>query len=238
MVAMKPISDEAAATRPRALIASGAGRYADPWHPYGETSACLADVLRGDGWEVEVIPDPDAALASLDGVDLLVVNAGDPWRGPDAARGADSAGEAGFAAALDRGIGLIAAHSALSSLRDYPAWRRAVGGEWVEGRSWHPPIGDATVRIVDRAHDIARRDVVVFDERYTDLVTDAGVEVLAVHDLDGAAHPVVWANESTPGSTPVRAVASALGHESRAYESAELRELLARAARWAAHLDD
>jgi hypothetical protein len=218
---------------PVAVIASGAGRYTDPWHPYAETSEALAGILRESGWHVDVVADPDAALTALEGVDLLVVNAGDPWRNDAAARGADPAARAGLDAAIDRGIGIIAAHSALSSLRDYPAWRRVIGGAWIEGRSWHPEIGTATLRAVDDADGIVRGDIVVFDERYSDLEVDAGVRVLAVHDVDGAAHPAVWTHEG--GGT--RAVVSSLGHDARSYESAEHRALLARAARWAARRD-
>jgi len=230
------VSVESSHPAPRAVIASGAGRYADPWHPYAETSARIAEVLRSDGWRVDVVADPDRALASLDGATLLVVNAGDPWRHPDAAPSAVRESEAGLDAALDRGIGLIATHSALSSLRDYPAWRRAIGGEWETGRSWHPEIGDSVVRIVDRAHGIGDDDIDLFDEMYTDLVADAGVTVLAVHDLGGFIHPLMWTNETHPGASPVRAVVSALGHDARAYDSADLRALLARAARWAARI--
>lgn len=233
-----PHSSAGATAAPRAVIASGAGRYADPWHPYAATSTRLADILRGDGWHVEVIDDPDCALASLEGAQLLVVNAGDPWRGDNTTRGIDPAAESGLDAALDRGIGVIATHSALSSLRDYPSWRAAIGGEWEEGRSWHPEIGDATVRVVDPERSLVGEDFTIFDERYTDLVVDSGVSVLAVHDLDGVAHPVVWTNETRPGTRIVRSVVSALGHDARAYDSAGLRALLARAARWAGGVED
>ena len=38
----------------RAIILSGAGRYADPWHPYAETSARLAELAATAGYDVEV----------------------------------------------------------------------------------------------------------------------------------------------------------------------------------------
>lgn len=218
------------------MIASGAGRYADPWHPYPQTSAAIADLLRDDGWRVDVIDDPDIALTQLADVELLVVNAGDPWRNPDAEPTGDPAAEAGLAAALDRGIGVIATHSAVSTLRDYPDWIATIGGEWRNGRSWHPEIGDAAVRAVAPGDVIVPADFTAFDERYTDLVVDPAARVLAVHDLDGIEHPLVWTNETNRERMPVRAVVSALGHDSRAYESPELRAVLARAARWAAHL--
>ncbi|MBW9095754.1 ThuA domain-containing protein [Microbacterium jejuense] len=227
---------------PRVVIATGAGRYADPWHPFSATSHRIAEILRADGWDAVVDEDVDHALAHLDGVDLLVVNAGDPWRDGGAPH-ADPAAAAGLAAAIDRGIGLIGVHAALSSLRDHPAWRAAIGGEWVPGTSWHPPIGDARVRVVDAVHpvtdgllrlvpgsaEVPHFDV--FDERYSDLVVDDGARVLAVHDVDGTQHPAVWVREQ-----PTRAVVSSLGHDERAYDSPDLGVLLQRAARWAARI--
>ena len=38
----------------RAVVATGTGRYGDPWHPFPETSARVAAALRQDGWEVAV----------------------------------------------------------------------------------------------------------------------------------------------------------------------------------------
>ena len=231
MVSMDP--SQAQPASPRAVIATGTGRYGDPWHPFSETSARIAALLRDDGWDVTVDDDVDHALAHLDGFDLLVVNAGDPWRNGDTELGhhADPAADAGLTTAIARGIGIIAVHAALSTLRDHPAWRRAIGGEWEPGRSWHPPIADAHVRIVDAGHPITDRmpGIDVFDERYSDLAVDDGARVLAEHDVDGTAHPAVWIRED-----PTRAVVSSLGHDARAYDSPEHVRLLKRAARWAA----
>lgn len=231
MVSVDP--SQAQPASPRAVIATGTGRYGDPWHPFSETSARIAALLRDDGWDVTVDDDVDHALAHLDGFDLLVVNAGDPWRNGDTELGhhADPAADAGLTTAIARGIGIIAVHAALSTLRDHPAWRRAIGGEWEPGRSWHPPIADAHVRIVDAGHPITDRmpGIDVFDERYSDLAVDDGARVLAEHEVDGTAHPAVWIRED-----PTRAVVSSLGHDARAYDSPEHVRLLQRAARWAA----
>lgn len=217
-------------THPRAVIASGTGRYADPWHPHVETSEIIAELLRADGWDVE-IAEPDTALSRLEGADLLVVNAGDPWRDTEARVGADPAATAGLDAALDRGIGLLAVHSALTSLRDYPRWREAVGGEWAPGHSWHPALDDAVFTVVDAQHPIAAGATTLEaeDERYCDLIVDAGSHTLVDHELDGTRHPVIWVREQ-----PVRAVAWALGHDARSYASPSHRAMLTRAARWAA----
>lgn len=219
---------------PRALVAAGSGRYADPWHPYRDTAGLIAEVLTGDGWQVEVDDDLDRALTRLDGVDLLVVAAGDPWRNGETGFGAPS--EGALRESLARGIGILALHTALATLRDYPDWRRAIGGEWTEGRSWHPEISDAAVHVIDGTHPVTAglRDFTLYDERYTDLEVDPDVGVLAVHEWEGLAHPLVWVRE--PGSA--RVVVSALGHEERAFRSPEHRRLLRQAARWAGRVGD
>ena len=226
---------EAESSPRRAVIATGTGRYADPWHPFPATSSRIADALRADDWDVTVDDDVDHALSSLDGFDLLVVNAGDPWRegATELGHRADPAADAGLRSAIARGIGLIAVHAALSSLRDHPAWREAIGGEWQPGVSWHPPIGDARVRVVDGDHPVSGRmpHLDVFDERYSDLVVDDGARILAVHDVDGAEHAAVWVREA-----PTRAVVCSLGHDERSYDAPGHIELLQRAARWAARV--
>ena len=228
-------SAETQPERPRATIASGTGRYADPWHPFPETSARIAAALRDDDWDVTIDDDVDHALAHLDGIELLVVNAGDPWRHGDVEleHFADPAADAGLTAAIARGIGIVAVHASLSTLRDHPAWREAIGGEWEPGRSWHPPIADAHVRVVDADHPVTdgMPGIDVFDERYSDLAVDDGARVLAEHDVDGTAHAAVWVREQ-----PTRAVVSSLGHDARAYDSPELVALIQRAARWAARV--
>lgn len=219
----------------RAVIATGTGRYGDPWHPFPATSARIASALRDDGWVVDVDDDVDHALAHLDGVDLLVVNAGDPWRDGDTEleHHADPAADGGLRSAIEHGIGIIAVHAALSTLRDHPIWREAIGGAWEPGRSWHPPIADAHVRVVDDEHPVTTGapGFDVFDERYCDLAVDDGARLLAVHDVDGAAHAAVWVRDQ-----PTRAVVSTLGHDERAYDSPENIALLQRAARWAARI--
>ncbi|KRC62330.1 hypothetical protein ASE14_00295 [Agromyces sp. Root81] len=229
-----------------AIIISGTGRYGDPWHPFAETSAALAALVREAGFTVHVADDPDAALAALDDdVRLIVVNAGDP-DGPHAADAggadvatADTGGEAqasviaaaaaGLDAAIERGVGILAVHAAASSLRAYPAFERALGARWVREVSWHPPIGDAHVLVVGD-HLVAEglADFTVFDERYTGFRFLDVIEPIAEHEEGGARHPLVWAREF--GCS--RLVYDALGHDARSYESAGHRVLLARALAW------
>ncbi|GAA1465868.1 ThuA domain-containing protein [Microbacterium thalassium] len=224
---------------PCAVIAVGTGRYADPWHPFTATGDAVAALLRTDGWDVSIDADVDHALTVLAGADLLVVNAGDPWRSapgdPAPLRRAEAAATRCLDDAVARGTGILALHAATATLRDYPRFREAIGGEWVEGTSWHPPIGEATVPVDDPSHPVTSglATVTVFDELYTDVVVDPGAHVLVSHELEGRRHPLVWTREH-----PTRAVVCALGHDERAYASPDLQRLVRQAARWAGRAGD
>jgi type 1 glutamine amidotransferase len=214
----------------RAMVVSGSGRYADPWHAFPATSGALAEILTAAGLDAEVRHDVDAALQGLAGVDLLVVNAGDPWHHGETGRGAPAESIAGLEAAVARGIGILGVHAAAASLRDYPAWRAALGGSWTDGVSTHPPFGEAHVRVYADRHPIVdgARDLMLLDERYCRLEVDGDLTVLADHELEGERHPLLWARQVGRS----RVCYSALGHDRRAYDSAPYRALLTRAARW------
>jgi type 1 glutamine amidotransferase len=216
---------------PRVLVAAGTGRYGDPWHPLESTAALIAALLSDEGCAVTATEDVDAALGRLDGVDLIVLNAADPWRNGQTGTGQAPGAEAGLEAALARGIGVLAVHNSVSSLRDYPAWRAAIGGEWIAGRSWHPPLGPSVVSVVDDAHPITRglEPFTLFDEVYTDLEVDDDVRVLLAHEFDGRRQPLLWTRQHGPS----RVVVSALGHDERSFASPQHRQLLARSAGWA-----
>jgi len=216
-------------TRARAVVLTGAGRYADPWHRFAETTARLVDILAEAGLDAEVAEDVDARLADLGHPDLLVVNAGDPWRGGD--HGAPAAARANLASALDGGIGVLAVHAAISSLRDYEVWHPAVGGDWIVGTSGHPPIGSADISIEPVAHPITAglADFSLVDECYMGLAVDPDVVGLASHRHEGGTFPLLWAREHGRS----RLVYDALGHDVRSYESPTHRELIRRSVSWA-----
>jgi type 1 glutamine amidotransferase len=217
-----------------AVILSGAGRYADPWHPFDETSRCLADLLERGGVTASIAEDVDEAMTRLGGVDLLVVNAGDPSRSDVPALDLTAA-RAGFTAALTRGISVLGTHTAAASLSDYPEWESVLGGRWLPEVSMHPPIGPARIQVHPDRHDIVAElgdfetyDFETYDERYSRLRVAADVVTMASHTLDGAEHPLLWAR--TAGAS--RVVYSALGHDARAYETPQVRSLLSRAVEW------
>lgn len=226
----------------RVVIASGAGRYADPWHPFAATSACVARILQESGAQVRTDDDVDRAMTALDGVDLLVVNAGDPWGsepGDDGPESPDVPGGGaapppresldGFGRALDRGIGVLALHSACASMRDYPQWALAVGRVWLPGVSFHPPADQALIH----GGELEGRPIAgfrVWDERYCRLQQVGESTVVAQHDGAAGPEPTAWVRRQGRS----RVAVDVLGHDERSYESAGHRALLVTLARWAA----
>lgn len=216
----------------RVLVLAGRGRYGDPWHDHAATTDVLATLLRADGHDVVVRSTfPDA----LDDVhpDLLVVNSG---RGP-----LDAAEDDDWRAFHDRrealvasGVPVLGVHQAANTFGDDPRWPVTLGGRWVEGVSWHPPLGATTFRVLDAEHAVTAglAGVTATDERYADLEVSPGSHVLLGADVagdDGVARvqPVVWV---APG--PRRVVYDALGHDVGAYSSPDRRALLRREVAW------
>jgi type 1 glutamine amidotransferase len=214
-----------------ALLLSGGGRYADPWHPFRETSAEVAGLLETEGMTVEITDDVDAALASLSGgsPDLLVVNVGLPRDGEP------SPGSAAAREGLHRwarsGAPLLALHSSSTSFTDSPVWETALGGRWVRGTTMHPDYGPAQV-LLEGPLLTGVPDFTVDDERYSRLRTAADVLVHARHLHDGILHPLIWSHERASPAGRARTFYDALGHDATSYSVPEHREVLRRGVSW------
>ena len=215
-------------------IVSGADRYTDPWHPFAETSAAIAAIVTDLGETAEVVESEPAALAELDGIDLVVINAGgnpqvELTPDPDWLR-AFEACQAWIAA----GHPVLGVHTASNAFPDWPTWPAILGGQWVRGRSMHPPRSSATFTAVPEAvgHPAlgGLTEVSAHDERYSYLELFAGSVPLLQHRHDDQEHPAVWASDGA--SEGVRAVYDGLGHGPESYESASRRALLAAELTW------
>jgi hypothetical protein len=195
-------------TEPRALLLSGTGRYADPWHPFAETSAALAGLLREQGFGVEMAEDVDAALARL------------------AAPGGPADAE------LPDGRPLLVSHVSSTSFLDSAEWAEALGGRWIRGTSMHPEYGPAAIHLRPESGALVEgiADFELLDERYSYLQTAPAVTVHATHTHEDREHPVMWSLDRRPGRT----FYDALGHAAASYDSPEHRELLLRAISWLA----
>ncbi|MFJ6157128.1 ThuA domain-containing protein [Pseudarthrobacter sp. NPDC092184] len=228
------------AAAPKALLLSGVGRYADPWHPFAETSAALASLLREAGFDVVIPADVDCALEELAGTaetglpELLVVNVGLPRDGQQSP-GTPGA-TAGLVCWLGSGRPMLVSHSSATSFVDCPEWEGGLGGRWVRGTSMHPDYGPATVRIRPASGPVVdgMQDFTLPDERYSFLRTSPRITVHATHTHEGTEHPLMWSllRQPSDGRSAGRTLYDALGHDAASYESPEHRELLGRAISW------
>lgn len=210
------------------LVVSGAGAYADPWHPFVETSACLRDLIASLGHRVTVCEDVENSLLSLGSTGLVVINVGNPK--PPRPESIMTEIQASLLAHLERGGGLLGMHVSATSFTTMPCWPKILGGSWIRGTTRHPPCGPARIRLHPGAHPAAgdRESIEVFDERYSYLDVRADVTVLGDHSLEGVTHPMIWARQPGPG----RVVYDGLGHDARSFDSRGHRALLARAVAW------
>ena len=211
------------------LIISGAGDYADPWHPFAETSARLAEVIGSLGHRVEVSETVEESLCALDAARrLVVINIGNPTT-PRPISTMIEIQEA-LLAHLDGGGGLLGMHVSATSFTTMPRWPEILGGHWVRGTTMHPPLDLARIRLHAGVHPVAGDDteLEVLDERYSYLDVRDDVVVLGDHEHDGLIHPMIWAREHGAG----RVVYDGLGHDPRSYDSPAHRDFLGRAASW------
>jgi len=206
----------------RIVLFSGGGDYRDPWHSFAQTSARVAEILRGAGHEVLIVDTVHDLEAALPVADALVVNAG----GGGDPHPLDGRLEHVLSACA---APLLALHVSATLLPESDAWEAMLGGRWVRGVSMHPDLGPMTVRAVSPHPVVADwTEWSTVDEAYSWLRVGEGVEVLLVHDFEGIAHPLCWV-----GAIGGRRVAyDALGHDVEAYESPAAADLVARLAGW------
>jgi type 1 glutamine amidotransferase len=211
-------------------VISGAGRFADPWHPFPETSAALATGIQEGGWAVEIKTDADAALTDLGRgplPSLLVVNIG--WYGTDDF--SDAATE-GLVSALERGLPTLLVHSTLTAFPEWPLWREITGGGWTYGITFHPDYGDAVaLPVLD--HPLASglgEQLRITDERYTRMEVHPSSRVFLQHEEEGQRHALAWTR--TWGNSPI--VTDALGHDADSYRTGDRMALLHKELDWLA----
>lgn len=210
----------------RALVFSGGGDYADPWHPYAESSEQLAELLRSGGDDVEVTDSVSTALDALaDQPELLVVNAGaGPDPHPDDARLAAAA--IGHVA---EGGTLLVVHLSTGLFPGDDAWEELTGGRWIWDVSGHPAHGPFTVLIEPDRLTAGLGDFTIEDESYARMRLRDGSRVLASHenDPDGGRHPLFWLRSRGTG----RVIVDLLGHDGASFAHPGHRSLLERALR-------
>lgn len=220
-----------------------------PSHEFGVTSAVLVEALADAGFESTVVAEPATAVAAL--ADAAAGRGPDyglftvfalHWRMEQAAY-ADRRDACGFALSdgdaavlhdfVAGGRGLLALHAAVICFDGHPVWRELCGAVWDWERSSHPAVGAVavTATAAGRGHEVTSGvgDFVVEDEVYEGLDAVGDLEPLLVTG-DRSPTPLLWARSVGAG----RVVTDVLGHGRRSLETPAHREILRRAARWAA----
>jgi uncharacterized protein len=218
------------ATMTTTLLLSGGGDFTDPWHPFEQTSACIASLLEECGHEVRV---STAVATSLSGLareskrpDLVVLNASSG--GLPTPSEADAL--AGLSSYLDEGHPLLVFHAAAMAFSGADAWEEMLGGRWDPATSMHPPWGPSGIEVATDAHPLTTgvSGFTVQDERYSFLRVNPDVLAVAWHRHDDVRHPLVW----THRAGRARVVYDALGHDARSFDSPEHCRLVRNAASW------
>jgi type 1 glutamine amidotransferase len=221
---------------PRNLIIMGG-----IFHPFEASSAALAALFEEEGIHSDVVIDMDGGLQSLPGgpYAMVTINAlrwsmmtadkYEPYRAEWAYRIPAASREAlsGFVAG---GGGLLGLHTASICFDDWPGWRSLLGGQWVWGKSHHPPPGALTARPTHARHEVSAgvEAFTVIDEIYHSLALEPGVVPLMEADAGDGPQPITWAREVGRG----RVVYDALGHDAASLEVPGHARLVRQAARW------
>jgi hypothetical protein len=199
-----------------ALLITGVGAHADPWHGLAATSTALAGVLEERMPVRRLDTDEVASGVVLTDAALIVVNiSGDLAT----AAAASSAVLDPLLEAVASGIPLFAVHSSSLAFRDDPRWAELLGGRWVPGVTMHPQIGWSLVQPTAPLAPFR-----VYDERYSHLELASGSALRAIHTDDGITHALAWSRRGAAGHGGV--AYSALGHGVEAYRSAGARVLI------------
>ena len=192
-------------------------------HNFGSAAAALADVLSPLGIASQMEEDMEAGLLSLATrpPDLLTIYAlrwemlgekYDPYRDTEAYSPSPQARQALSNFVLNGGA-LLGMHTACICFSDWPQWGELLGGKWVWGQSWHPPLETVSVSPEPTSKNSELTSFAVTDELYTCLAVSTDVTVMAVAHSDAVPEPqpVMWRYKPGRG----RVVFDSLGHDSR-----------------------
>lgn len=232
-----------------ALILTGRGRYADPWHDHAAQSHALASIVCGLGLKAEIKSTFVDDIPQFQDYDLVIVNAS--RLPPKFDYGDTNEDWIPFHEALRdyarAGKPLLAFHTAISAFEDSPYWPHIVGGRWIRPSLFKPQIGMTThhPRIdrdnpaeyvaIEGSHPIVSGldKIHAIDEQYTFLFLEYGVQPFLKQQQYNCWHANGWVNEQDG----LRLVFHALGHTPESILSADHRDLLEREIKWLAELD-
>jgi len=146
-----------------------------------------------------------------------------------------------FLSLFDKGIGLVVMHHALVSFQGWPEYERIIGGRYPEADGKSGAVStaagyehdvDLPVTIVAKDHPITAglKDFTIHDEIYWGFRVQPDVTPLLSTTHPKSGKPLAWARSQGKS----RVVYLQLGHDHKAYENPNFRELVARSIRWTA----
>jgi len=145
-----------------------------------------------------------------------------------------------FAALVEAGMPLLVMHHSLCGHDNWSVYRKMIGGQYlhkpieIDGKSYPASTYkhdiDIEVQIVDKEHPITRgiENFTIRDEGYGKLYIREGVHVLLKTDHPEATAELAWTTRY--GKAPIFAIA--LGHDKKAYDNPNLRQILHQGILW------
>ncbi|MGF1633441.1 MAG: ThuA domain-containing protein [Phycisphaerae bacterium] len=211
------------------------------FHPVAEQARQILEWL-GPDYVGELVEDA-AALENLDDVDLLVVM-GLFWTGsPQAAFAGNppyhppsAAQRAGFEAYVRSGRPVLAHHGGIASYDDWPGFGNLLGFAWIWGTTAHSELADWRIETLDTGHPTVAGvpGFGIFDELYFDVKIAQGLNP-AVHaeaEYEGRRLPMVMTAKGGRVEGAGKTMWLANGHNMRAFESPELKQIWINSVRW------
>lgn len=215
----------------KAVVITGIDSY--PGHVWKETSAEIKKILEADkNMQVTLVTEPNfLADDKLFGYDVAVFDFrnADPLSRDESVYEKDQTNLLKF---LEQGKGLVVVHWASGAFAFWPEFVNVVGRAQ---QNHHDKRGPFTVRIIAKDNPITRgiSDFTTDDELYYDFrIGNRPVTVLAVAhantiDLDSPMAMTVQYGNGRVFNTP-------MGHDVKALQTPEVRELIRRGTAWAA----
>lgn len=150
--------------------------------------------------------------------------------------------QANFAQLAQSGIGIVSMHHNMGANRDWPEYRKIIGGKFVfenmeiDGQQYKPSTwshGETMkVTVVDKQHPITQgvEDFEIHDETYGGYYTSADAKVLLKTDHPKNDPELAWVTQHGKS----RVFYLMLGHDGLAYGNPSFRKVLHQGIRWAA----
>jgi type 1 glutamine amidotransferase len=132
------------------------------------------------------------------------------------------------------GKGFVVAHLASASFKEWDEFGNLCGRRWVMGTSGHGPRSPFEVKVATGTHPITRgmKGFTADDELYAKMQGEAPIRVLltAASDWSHRTEPMAFVLDYGEG----RVFHHTFGHDVKALQTPEVRELIARGTEWAA----